>query len=190
MTDPNALEPCPFCGGIPDISKHFKEEMWRLLHKCPVVGAITMDWTSPASRLVKRWNRRAPHAPADWAQLTHLAKWLSAVGNDEDAALMNRLLETKPAAIGAHPAPAAPRWMPIATAPKDGSPFWGEDGDDAIRVFWHPGFAEFISSFSRMTMAPGYTIDDQPFKDHAPVIHKPKRWMPMPETEPEPPTDE
>jgi hypothetical protein len=69
-------------------------------------------------------------------------------------------------------------WRDIASAPRDGTKFWGDDGEDAIAMFWHEGFGEFVSSFSRMTMAPGYLIDDKPFQDHHPVIHHPTMWMP------------
>ena len=72
-------------------------------------------------------------------------------------------------------------WQPIETAPKDGTKFWGNEGDDARAMFWHEGFCVYISSFQRMTMAPGYTIDDQPYKDHSPVVHRPTHWMPLPE---------
>jgi hypothetical protein len=72
-------------------------------------------------------------------------------------------------------------WQPIETAPKDGTKFWGLNGEDAIAMFWHPGFGEFVSGFHRMTMAAGYTIDGQPFKDHSPEVHSPSHWMPLPE---------
>lgn len=70
-------------------------------------------------------------------------------------------------------------WKKIETAPKDGSKFWGKVGDDAIAMFWHSGFGEFVSSFRRIQMAPGYTIDGQAFKDHSPEVHKPSAWMPI-----------
>lgn len=71
-------------------------------------------------------------------------------------------------------------WMPIESAPKDGTRFWGCVKDDAIAMFWHPAFGEFVSSFRRMEMAPGYTIDGQPYKDHSPVTHAPTGWRPLP----------
>lgn len=71
-------------------------------------------------------------------------------------------------------------WQDIGTAPRDGSRFWGKVGDDAIAMLWHEGFGEFVSSWRRMEMAPGYTIDDQPYKDHSPVVHHPEAWMPLP----------
>lgn len=72
-------------------------------------------------------------------------------------------------------------WKDINTAPKDGTRFWGLVGDDAIAMFWHETFDAFVSSFRRMTMAPGYTIDGKASKDHSPTIHKPKHWMPLQE---------
>lgn len=57
MTETELL-PCPFCGGKPVISKHFKDDAWSLSHRCEVVGFIEIGWTAPASRLVKRWNTR------------------------------------------------------------------------------------------------------------------------------------
>lgn len=71
-------------------------------------------------------------------------------------------------------------WRPIAEAPKDGTEFYGLVGDDLIAMFWHPGFCAFVSSFRRMTMAPGYSIDGQPYKDHSPVVHTPEWWRPLP----------
>lgn len=53
------LKPCPFCGGDANITKHFKEDIWQLIHRCPVVGYIGLDWTAPADFLIKRWNTRA-----------------------------------------------------------------------------------------------------------------------------------
>jgi predicted nucleic acid-binding Zn ribbon protein len=50
---------CPFCGDKPEITKHFREEMWRLLHRCKIVGAISFDWSENFAWLVSRWNTRA-----------------------------------------------------------------------------------------------------------------------------------
>jgi hypothetical protein len=72
-------------------------------------------------------------------------------------------------------------WHPMETAPRDGSKFWGLCDGDAVTMFWHEGLGVFCSSFRRMEMAPGYTVDGQPFKDHSPVEHRPSRWMPLPQ---------
>jgi Protein of unknown function (DUF551) len=76
-------------------------------------------------------------------------------------------------------------WQPIATAPRDGTRVWGNVGDDAKAMVWHPRFSAWVSSWSRMTMAPGYTFvgDDgiaRKEHDHSPVIHEPTHWMPLP----------
>jgi hypothetical protein len=71
-------------------------------------------------------------------------------------------------------------WQPIETAPKDGTQFWGRVGDDAIAMTWHKSFDAFVSSWRRMTMAPGYTIDGLAYKDHSPRTHTPTAWMPLP----------
>lgn len=55
---PEDLKPCPFCGGNAEMTKHFREEIWNLIHRCPVMGALILDWSSKAS-LVERWNTRA-----------------------------------------------------------------------------------------------------------------------------------
>jgi len=72
-------------------------------------------------------------------------------------------------------------WQDMDTAPKDGTRFWGKVGDNAVAMFWHPKFGAFVSSFRRMTMAPGYTIDGEGFSDHSPTIEEPAGWMPIPE---------
>lgn len=50
--------PCPFCGGIPEITKHFKEEMWSLLHRCKIMGAIKLEWRENEDVLIQKWNIR------------------------------------------------------------------------------------------------------------------------------------
>ena len=71
-------------------------------------------------------------------------------------------------------------WQPIETAPKDGTKFWGLCGEDAISMFWHQELEVFCSSFRRMQMAEGYTINGKSYEDHSPVTHQPSRWMPLP----------
>jgi hypothetical protein len=72
-------------------------------------------------------------------------------------------------------------WRPINTAPKDSTKFWGLVGNNAITMFWHPKFNEFVSSYRRMTMAPGLTFNGEITQDHSPIIHDPTHWMPIPE---------
>ena len=81
------------------------------------------------------------------------------------------------------------RWRPISEAPKNGTPIWGLVGDNLIRMFWHPEFEAFVSAFRRMTMAPGYTIDGKPYKDHSPTVHEPELWIPFVLPLPSPPKD-
>ncbi|MGQ3297708.1 hypothetical protein [Reyranella sp.] len=75
-----------------------------------------------------------------------------------------------------------PAWRPMATAPRDGSPFWGKVGSDAIRMLWHDEFKAFVSSWNQMQMHNGWTFDDgSTVRNHSPVKHEPEAWMPMPE---------
>lgn len=69
-------------------------------------------------------------------------------------------------------------WQDISTAPKDGTWFWGlVDHADAIHMVWHPAFDEFVSSWRRMQMAAGWSIDGQSTKDHSPDVQRPTHWM-------------
>jgi len=52
------LLPCPWCGGIPEVNKHFREDMYSLLHRCPVMGPLSLDWSSEGDNEA-RWNQRA-----------------------------------------------------------------------------------------------------------------------------------
>jgi len=52
------VKTCPFCGEKPDLIKHHKDPMWSLLHRCPVMGPLTIDWRESLSDLVRQWNTR------------------------------------------------------------------------------------------------------------------------------------
>jgi hypothetical protein len=54
------FKPCPFCGETPAPTKHFKEDMWRMIHRCPIVGAIMFDWADDVNHIAKQWNTRKP----------------------------------------------------------------------------------------------------------------------------------
>ena len=89
--------------------------------------------------------------------------------------------ETAPAAIAAWNRRAS-GWQSISTAPRDGTRFWGNVGDDAIAMCWHEGFAAFVSSWRRMELALGYTCADTglSYHDHSPEKHNPTHWQPLP----------
>ena len=50
--------PCPFCGKLPEITRHFREEMYQLVHRCSAVGPISSGWSSK-ERILQNWNTRA-----------------------------------------------------------------------------------------------------------------------------------
>lgn len=52
------LIPCPFCGRDAEITKHYRYEMWRLIHRCKVMGAMEIDWDENRTRLLETWNTR------------------------------------------------------------------------------------------------------------------------------------
>jgi hypothetical protein len=93
----------------------------------------------------------------------------------------------EPAAIAAWNRRAS-GWQPISAAPRDGTRFWGNVGDDAIAMCWHEGFAAFVSSWRRMELAPGYTYADTglSYRDHSPEKHNPTHWQALPAPAPEP----
>ena len=52
------LKPCPFCGLTPELSKHFKEPIWQLIHRCRVVSPISLSWSGTSESIVDAWNTR------------------------------------------------------------------------------------------------------------------------------------
>lgn len=72
-------------------------------------------------------------------------------------------------------------WQPIASAPRDGTLFWGLVENDAIRMWWHAEFG-FVSAVRRMDLHDGSTHADTglPYRDHSPTKHDPAFWMPVP----------
>lgn len=60
------LLPCPFCGELPVITKHFKHEMYSFMHRCPVIGPIGRDFRETAQGHIDMWNTRVEQ-PAPFA---------------------------------------------------------------------------------------------------------------------------
>ena len=52
------LKVCPFCGDVPSITKHHKEDLYGMVHRCKAIGAISFDFTN-RERIVTAWNTRA-----------------------------------------------------------------------------------------------------------------------------------
>lgn len=58
---------CPFCGELPIITKHHREEMYNFIHRCEVLGPISRDFREDPMAHVEMWNTRfaaAPQPPA------------------------------------------------------------------------------------------------------------------------------
>ena len=51
------LRECPYCGELPEVTKHFKEELFCMVHRCKIFGPISIDFTN-MNNLQKRWNTR------------------------------------------------------------------------------------------------------------------------------------
>lgn len=62
LTISRELAPCPFCGGVPEITKHFRQESYGFTHRCPIVGPISWGFRESAQSHIDMWNTRA--APA------------------------------------------------------------------------------------------------------------------------------
>ncbi|MBX8528500.1 Lar family restriction alleviation protein [Pseudomonas cichorii] len=53
------LKPCPFCGEIPIITKHFREEAYNFMHRCAVLGPVSWDFRIDRQSHIDKWNSRA-----------------------------------------------------------------------------------------------------------------------------------
>lgn len=62
----------------------------------------------------------------------------------------------------------------IATAPKDGTGFWGLCDGNLIRMWWDDRFDAFTSTHCREENPDGS------FHGHTPSRHQPRKWMPIP----------
>lgn len=57
------LLPCPFCGETPEFSKHFKNKMWQLIHRCAVMPTMVIEWKSTQQEIAEQWNTRKQEQP-------------------------------------------------------------------------------------------------------------------------------
>jgi hypothetical protein len=55
----NLLKPCPFCGHLPEMHKHFKLDAYSLVHRCPILGPIVWEFTEHPDSQIAKWNTRA-----------------------------------------------------------------------------------------------------------------------------------
>lgn len=53
------LLPCPFCGELPVITKHFKHDIYSFMHRCSVIGPIYRDFRESEQGHIDMWNTRA-----------------------------------------------------------------------------------------------------------------------------------
>ncbi|GLO05729.1 hypothetical protein PPUJ13061_56330 [Pseudomonas putida] len=59
----SALMPCPFCGEKPQITKHHREDIYSFMHRCPVLGPISLGFREDQQAHIEKWNARAQPAP-------------------------------------------------------------------------------------------------------------------------------
>lgn len=57
MSDNTEIKPCPFCGELPEIHKHFSGKKEQLMHRCKVIGPVGFEWGC-IKRQIERWNTR------------------------------------------------------------------------------------------------------------------------------------
>lgn len=49
---------CPWCGEKPEVTKHFKDDLWSLVHRCPVFITLQTNGWSSLDYIKERWNTR------------------------------------------------------------------------------------------------------------------------------------
>ncbi|MEW9840553.1 hypothetical protein [Pseudomonas juntendi] len=59
----SALMPCPFCGEKPQITKHHREDIYSFMHRCPVLGPISLGFREDQQAHIEKCNARAQPAP-------------------------------------------------------------------------------------------------------------------------------
>lgn len=55
---------CPWCGEQPEVTKHHKEDVWSLVHRCEVFVTLHTGWCELGS-LKERWNTRDGVVPTN-----------------------------------------------------------------------------------------------------------------------------